>query len=172
MTLQAAEYSLQNHCLATLSGQILSQRFFDELRTKQQLGYIVSASACSDRSGFVGLRFIVQSERPPTEVMDRVRLWTESAWTHLQEGLTEVEFEEYRASLLAQLRERPKSLKEEFGRNWSEVASRNLSFSHRQIVAAHLEGVTLLELQRFSRESLRNAPTLCTLIASEGNVVP
>merc|ERR1712039_893891 len=158
--------SIESHCLAALAGQILGQRFFDELRTKQQLGYIVSGSAYTERFGFVGLRFIVQSEKAPEEVADRVRMWTASAWVHLQENVTQAEFVEYRAALLAQLRERPKSLSEEFGRNWSEVASRSLSFKHREVLASHLEQITLADLQRFSAERLQNAPASCILVSS------
>merc|ERR1719277_425113 len=73
VTMQAAEYSVEAKCLVDLASQVLSQRFFDELRTKQQLGYIVQASATAEEHGFVGMRFLVQSERHPRYVLSRVR---------------------------------------------------------------------------------------------------
>merc|ERR1712190_227486 len=118
----------------------------------------------TERHGFVGLRFVVQSERSVTEVAQRVRSWSEGAWQYLMESLTSEEFERYRASLIAQLRERPKSLNEEFGRNWSELANRSFSLKHREQIATRLEDVSLADLQMFSSEKLRVSPALCILI--------
>jgi len=166
VTLQAAEYSLESHGLVALAGQILGQRFFDELRTKQQLGYIVAASPFAERHSFVGMRFIVQSEKPPAEVADSVKAWLEWAWGHLEQDLQQGDFERYRTGLVARLRERPKSLGEEFSRNWVEVASRNFSFRHREALAERIEGISLVDLQRFTTERFRVAPALCIVVCA------
>jgi len=167
VTLQVGEYGLDDKCLVDLASQVLGQRFFDELRTKQQLGYIVSASSFGEPQGFVGLRMVVQSERPPREVLSRVRAWAEESWGFADQ-MTEDEFAEYRAALVSQLRERPKSLNEEFGLNWSEVASRNLDFGSQDAEANRLEALTLGDLRRFVAERLRAAPALCTLVRPPG----
>merc|ERR1712039_906033 len=86
----------------------------------------------------------------------------------IEEQLEEPEFETYRSSLVAQLRERPKSLGEEFGRHWGEVASRTFSFRYIEEVAACVETCSLKDLQRFSRGRLRDAPTLCTMVRPTG----
>lgn len=168
VTLQVAEENLWNRCLTDLVGQVLGQRFFDDLRTKQQLGYIVSASAYGERSCFVGMRMLVQSERPTDEVVDRVREWLDGAMNFLESGLTAAEFEEYKAALISLHRERPKSLGEEFGRNWSEVASRGFEFLWSQEAATQLEHISLADLRAFVRERFRAAPALCTLITPGG----
>jgi secreted Zn-dependent insulinase-like peptidase len=167
LRLQVAEHSIRSACLTALTSQILSQRFFDELRTKQQLGYIVSMSSYSEKHAFVGLRFIVQSERPPVEVLQRVRDWIEGAWGYLEADLSDEEFREYRASLVAQVRERFKSLGEEFGAHWAEVAARSLHFDLRREQAACLESLRLEDIRRFASEVLRSAPALCVLVASQ-----
>jgi len=154
-TLQCAEDSSASRCLMDLTGQVLGQRFFDELRTKQQLGYIVQAGAYSERRGSVGIRFMVQSEKATTEVAARMQEWMSTAWSLLEEQLTQSEFDEYRGALVSRLRERPKTLGEEFGRNWVEVLSRGYNFSRLTEDADHLETLTLEDLQRFSRENLR-----------------
>jgi len=164
VTLQVAEQSATNNLLMGLTDQILKQRFFDDLRTKQQLGYIVSASAYSERHSFLGLRLIVQSEKPVQEVLDRVREWLDGAWPLLAEGVTEEEFLEYRAALVSSYRQRPKSLGEEFGRNWGVVSSRTFDFWRREQLLEQLQGVQLQELRVFAREKLQHAPTVAVLV--------
>eukprot|EP00930_Biecheleria_cincta_P060414 TRINITY_DN46081_c0_g1_i1.p1 TRINITY_DN46081_c0_g1~~TRINITY_DN46081_c0_g1_i1.p1 ORF type:complete len:865 (-),score=102.74 TRINITY_DN46081_c0_g1_i1:39-2288(-) len=162
--LQVDPFSLRSECLVSLASQVLSQRFFNDLRTREQLGYIVSASAHSDQHGFVGLRFVVQSEKPMEEVFTKVRDWVGCAWQHLADGLTENEFEEYRGALISRLRETPKSLGEEFGANWVAVASRSFNFSRREQQVDCLEGLHFSDFQSFARAKLAVAPAVCTLI--------
>eukprot|EP00929_Paragymnodinium_shiwhaense_P045058 TRINITY_DN23068_c0_g1_i4.p1 TRINITY_DN23068_c0_g1~~TRINITY_DN23068_c0_g1_i4.p1 ORF type:complete len:1001 (+),score=230.81 TRINITY_DN23068_c0_g1_i4:104-3106(+) len=95
VTFQVAEASLANRCLSELLGQILGQRFFDDLRTKQQLGYIVNGASYGERHAFVGLRLLVQSEKPPREVTRRVMTWFEETCKFLEADLTEEEFKEH-----------------------------------------------------------------------------
>lgn len=168
VTLQADEYSLRSRCLVDITSQVLGQRFFDELRTKQQLGYIVSASACGERHGFVGLRFIVQSEKPSAQVLLRVQEWLRDQWVFLSEELSKEQFDQYRAALVARLRERSKSLNEEFGRNWSEVSSRGFAFDYREEEAACLEAITLEDVQVFTKDKLQQASASCVKIAAQG----
>jgi len=105
-------------------------------------------------------------QRPSEEVAMRMREWANVAWTLLESQLTEEEFSEYRAALVAKLRERPKSLGEEFGRNWGEVTARTFAFGQREAQAAHLESLKLADLQRFTTEYIRRAPALCVLVSS------
>merc|ERR1719162_220631 len=62
LSLRAARDSLENMNLVQLVVQALSHKCFDELRTKQQLGYIVSMRPHMDPSGngYVGLSVVVQ----------------------------------------------------------------------------------------------------------------
>lgn len=167
VSVQIADDSLMCRCLTQLTAKIVSQRFFDELRTKQQLGYIVSASAFRDRGCFVGLRLIVQSEQQPDFVLGQMRAWTDDEWTFLESGLGDAEFLKYRAALVSQIRERPKSLQEEFERHWAEVSSRSFAFSAREEMAVCIESLALQELQQFVSEKIRSAPAVGVLVAGK-----
>jgi insulysin len=54
-----------------LFAQIIQEPCFDILRTKEQLGYIVF-SGIRRSNGVQGLRIIVQSDKHPTFVDDRI----------------------------------------------------------------------------------------------------
>merc|ERR1719436_1919386 len=114
MTLQAAEETLENVTLAELVNQVLAQRCFDELRTKQQLGYIVALRPYADGvgNGFCGLKVIVQSEKHPAEVHRRMDAWLALALTTLvgEEGTPDEKLAEYLEALLTLKKEKPKKL--------------------------------------------------------------
>lgn len=60
-----------------LLAQIISQPCFSRLRTSEQLGYIV-VSGIRRANGVQGLRVIVQSDRHPKYLDDRIELFMES----------------------------------------------------------------------------------------------
>jgi hypothetical protein len=87
--------------LLALLNQIISKAFYSELRTKQQLGYIVQCGA-NEISGVRGLSFLVQSKvQPPDVVEERI-----GAFLRLFRGtlvlLDDAQVREYTASLAAQ----------------------------------------------------------------------
>jgi insulysin len=71
----AKDDSTRTHAL--LFGQIAKEPCFNILRTKEQLGYIVSGSV-RKQTGVIGYRVIVQSEKSPWYLEERVELFLES----------------------------------------------------------------------------------------------
>ena len=63
--------------LALLFNQIVADHFFDQLRTKEQLGYIVSHRYKED-AGSYSLTFLVQSTRDPTYLYSRIELFLDN----------------------------------------------------------------------------------------------
>mmetsp|Transcript_48832 Transcript_48832/g.140380 ORF Transcript_48832/g.140380 Transcript_48832/m.140380 type:complete len:1013 (-) Transcript_48832:12-3050(-) len=169
LTLQAAEETLENVTMSELVAQVLSQRCFDELRTKQQLGYIVALQAHADGigTGSCGIKVIVQSEKHPAEVHRRIDGWLGGALTELHSESSDEQLGEYVESLLAVKREKPKKLADEFQRNWAQVGQRRFQFSRREEQVAFLERpkAELLPLFRtFVREKLVEAPRIASEI--------
>eukprot|EP00930_Biecheleria_cincta_P037773 TRINITY_DN25951_c0_g1_i2.p1 TRINITY_DN25951_c0_g1~~TRINITY_DN25951_c0_g1_i2.p1 ORF type:complete len:1026 (+),score=169.95 TRINITY_DN25951_c0_g1_i2:39-3080(+) len=168
VTLQASEDSLESVIFCQLAGQVLGQRCFDELRTKQQLGYIVALQAYSDTGsggGYCGLKAIVQSEKHPAEVHRRIDDWLANALAGLanEEENDDVKLGEYLEALLTKKREKPKKLADEFSPNWSEVISRHFRFTRRDEGIAFLEGPRqqiLAAFRKFVRDCLIPAPRI------------
>ena len=84
----------------SLFSQILSEPCFDQLRTKEQLGYIVSSSQWSF-TGAMGFRIIIQSERDPAYLESRVEVFFDYMRKMLAE-MPEEEFERQKKSLIDQ----------------------------------------------------------------------
>jgi insulysin len=110
--------------------QILSEPAFDQLRTKEQLGYIVQTSM-SSRVGAIGWKVLIQSERDPVYLETRVDSFLAQA-KGILEGLTEEEFGRHRDSLIAKREEKPKNLREESERFWARISDRYYEFGKRK----------------------------------------
>ncbi|WVQ84726.1 hypothetical protein IAT38_006883 [Cryptococcus sp. DSM 104549] len=125
---EPADVTLRNHL--SLFSQIASEPCFDVLRTKQQLGYIVSGHAYQS-SGSMGYSVIVQSERDPVFVETRVEAFLDSLKELIGE-MSDEDFEKHKQSLIAKKEEKPKNLGEETKRYWGRIQDRYFEFSKRE----------------------------------------
>ncbi|KAJ8483108.1 hypothetical protein ONZ51_g4915 [Trametes cubensis] len=127
---------------AALLAHILSEPAFNVLRTREQLGYIVSASQWNlTGGGETGIRIVVQSERQPAHLEQRVEAFLREMDEKLQTMSTE-EFQEHRVALQKRWREAPKNLGEEVNRYWGHIEQGYLDFHRRDNDADLLESIT------------------------------
>jgi insulysin len=99
---------------ARVIGKFISQPFYTEMRTQQQLGYIVWAVAPEDNGQYY-LFFIVQSESHPADkIRDRADLFINSL-PAMFDRLSDEEFAEFKSAVRAELLEKPKSINEKRG---------------------------------------------------------
>lgn len=118
--------------VAALLTQILSEPAFDILRTKEQLGYIVGASAwTATGDNETGLRIVVQSERGPVYLENRVEAFLDHMKSVI-ELMTDEQFAEQKHGLEKKLREVAKNLNEEVSRFWRQIDSGYLDFLRRK----------------------------------------
>lgn len=109
-----------------LIGQIAQEPAFNTLRTKEQLGYVVQASATA-----TGLRVLVQSERDPVYVEDRIEAFL-SALEKTIDDLSEEEYDRHRESIISKWEESPKNLSEESRRFWQRIEDKYYEFAKRE----------------------------------------
>ncbi|OJT08672.1 Insulin-degrading enzyme [Trametes pubescens] len=127
---------------AALLAHILSEPAFNVLRTREQLGYIVSASQWNlSGGGQTGVRIVVQSERGPAYLEQRVELFLKEMDEKLQ-TMPADEFLEHKAALQKRWREAPKNLGEEVNRYWGHIEHGYFDFHRRDNDANLLENVS------------------------------
>lgn len=114
--------------LAALIIQIMSEPAFNILRTREQLGYIVFCTPWSlTGDAETGMRIVIQSERVPTYLEQRVEAFLDEMKTKL-EGFTEEEFEQQKSGLEKRWREAVKNMSEETNRYWPQIDNGYLDF--------------------------------------------
>lgn len=113
---------------AALLTQILSEPAFNILRTREQLGYIVSCGQWSSAGqSEVGMRIIVQSERAPAYLEERVDAFLNEMLITL-DTMSEEEFLEHKHGLEKNWTEDPKNLRDEAHRYWTPIDYGYLDF--------------------------------------------
>jgi len=139
--------------------RILSPRFFEEIRTKQQLGYITQM-AWAEHEGSLSVICIVQTEYAPDLVRSRIDVCLETLFDWIQQDLEEADFLRQRDGLASNLAEAPKNLGEASGRYWAEIAKRRYDFARRDRKLNIVQGTSLSALRDFVCVHVRSAPRL------------
>lgn len=149
----------RDNCLLELFVQLINETFFDDLRTKQQLGYDVSAfykrsrgvQGIGDLMTFEsirltckhlsGLTFRIQSDCSPEYLENRIEAFLD--WT--QEFLSSMSsetFESEKKSLITRKLESPKQLFQYSDRLWSEIQHQLYRFDRHEVDVKVIETLT------------------------------
>jgi nardilysin len=136
---------------------IIKEPLFDTLRTKEQLGYDVS---CSNRDTFGVLGFSItvnaQATKNSTEHVDRrIEEFVKQA-SQLLKDMSSETFETTKKDLIKMKRCTDVHLKEEFDRNWSEIADEDYMFDRLKQEIAEIEKLEFTDVQNWWE-----AHTLC-----------
>jgi insulysin len=109
-----------------LVAQMGDELCFDQLRTKEQLGYVVF-SGTSVANTWVGYRVLIQSEKDPQFLEGRIDAFLGLSRKQLVE-MTDSKFEKHKISLINKRMERLKNLGQETSRLWAHVLSEAFDF--------------------------------------------
>ncbi|GAA6026838.1 hypothetical protein JCM8097_005898 [Rhodosporidiobolus ruineniae] len=104
---------------ASLFGTLIQEPFFDDLRGKQQLGYIVQSGGRKSIS-FLAVRTIVQSEHSAAHVEQRIdQFWVD--FRAKLELMPEEEFEKYKKTVVSRKLEDHKNMWQESSALWMQI---------------------------------------------------
>lgn len=109
-----------------LFAQITEEPAFDQLRTKEQLGYVVW-SGVRPAATTMGYRILIQSEREPEYLETRCDAFLLKMRTYV-EDMSSDDFDGHKRSLITKRLERLKNLDSETGRLWGYVANEYFNF--------------------------------------------
>lgn len=152
--------SVEDTAHLKLADRVLGSKFFDILRTQQQLGYIVGLQVT--KSGrFQYLVCVIQTEFPPDYVRSRIDSFLNEHLEWVAEKLSDTEFETCRTGVLAELRTKPKNLIDEMGHYSGAFLERTFDYERRQNVIHAVESVVTPEsFKAYIRDLLTNRPRI------------
>jgi insulysin len=156
MYLQMKDKHVDTIAKTYLTDYLIKTKFFDELRTESQFGYIVFSQSLVLRD-LPGLMFFIQSPKH-----DHVKIYNkmDEFFHDYDKTLTNMQpnaFEQAKKSLVADMLEKPKSLGEKSARYWSEIVDRTYRFNRAEELAKAVDNITQRELLSFYHEILLNA---------------
>jgi len=130
---QSMSRTTKDQLLIEILSAIVSEPFYNQLRTQQQLGYIVS-------SGIRGLEetrtiaFVVQSGKEPVSKLTKEILkYLDSIGDYLANDVSRATFGTYVKALIDRKTEPEKQLAAETTRHWNEIASGKFLFNRTAI---------------------------------------
>ena len=145
-----------SRAIALLCEQFMSERIFDQLRTKESLGYVVSAYFESSNE-ILGFNILVESAfHAPSFVSERIKCFLD-AFPSVIENLSDEEFNKQRVSLMEELLAEDANLREQSGRYFAHLKNRKYQFHRARDVAGHLSTITKADISRFCRTTFNGS---------------
>lgn len=150
--IQNMDPSEKDHVLIEILGSIVREPFYNELRTKKQLGYIVS-SGVRGIGDARSLAFIVQSSVATADSLTaEILSFLDTVEENILQKTSNGDVAVYAKSLIDRKTERDKDLAVEVTRNWGEIASGRLEFDRLQREAVALLNIEKQDLIDFWRK--------------------
>ena len=148
ISLQCLGKSERDHVLMEIISAIIEEPFYDNLRTKQQLGYIVSSGVKGvDQSRTLSV--IVQSNVAPAEKISKAMIEFLDGVEDRLSPLTSIDIELFVKGLVDRRLEPDKQLAVEVTRNWSEIANGRFQYDRLQAEVAALLAITKQDIIDF-----------------------
>jgi secreted Zn-dependent insulinase-like peptidase len=167
--LQGADNTWEDRAATALTAQIMKSGFFQQLRTEQQLGYIVSAFAWPQMD-VPGLVMLIQS--PVADAAGLARAM-ETFLLQVDGALTEAQFLRHRAALVNEILRPDKNLWERAEFYWQSIAREQFAFDGRQALANAVEALTLADWKAYFRDTfVANPRSLQVAAAGKGGRLP
>uniref|UniRef100_A0A6U3RP04 Peptidase M16 N-terminal domain-containing protein n=1 Tax=Ditylum brightwellii TaxID=49249 RepID=A0A6U3RP04_9STRA len=136
---------------ATLSllHHLIKEPFFDELRTKDQLGYLVHTSIKTNGDNVKSLLCLIQSDAyDPIYMDERIEAFLEGFRNRLVD-MGKEEFQDNVEAVVASLLEKNKNIGEESSKYWSVINNKSYIFEKYQTIASHVSNLTPQAVLRF-----------------------
>lgn len=164
---QDADASFTSRARSALAGQLLRSPFFSDLRTEQQLGYVVSAGIrrMDTQSGNL---FLVQSPKADVAYLEQAVIEFLRNYVNNWDELSDELFEQQKNGLIARLTNKDKNLAQRSQRYWQSLAEENYNFDSNQRIADIVTGLSKADMGAFLQDLLRRVQNQRLKIFSPG----
>lgn len=148
MYYQSRQTTPRKIAIYTLANHLMSTTFFHELRTRQQLGYMVG-TANLPLNRHPGLILYIQSPvAAPSQLLEAIDEFTNAFALVLLE-LSEAQWEASKQGLIAQISEPDTNLRSRAQRYWVSIGNKDTEFNQRQKVLAALTSLSRANMVKF-----------------------
>merc|ERR1719424_1024858 len=127
-----------NRVKLLMLGKMISNPAYDELRTKQQLGYVVFAVMMPHLSALQLVMIVQGAKKAPDEINSRV----EDVLTNFGQSLRKLEkskFEGWKDSLRSTINIKDQNMAQEADRLWAQIATDELCFNRKEMALQYLD---------------------------------
>merc|ERR1719201_2730755 len=119
-------------------GKMISQPAYDELRTKEQLGYVVFAIMMPHLSTLQLVMIVQGAKKAPDEIDTRIEAVLGNFAKSLH-NMSSSEFQSWKASLRSTINKKDENMAQEADRFWAQISSDELCFNRRELALNFLD---------------------------------
>lgn len=166
---QAPDADVKTQAGFMLLSSALESGFFNELRTEQQLGYVVY-NTYAPLVSVPGMLFVVQS---PVASVAQIHSAVSGFLAHARSDMLAMpasNLQQLQQALLQELLQQPLSLLEESEAYWYDLVMGYHNFDRKQQLASAIEAVTLEEWQAFIRRQFELPWSRMLLLSTPADV--
>lgn len=159
---QGTTDTMQDQAKMVLIRQVLDASFYNQLRTEQQLGYIVFLTNMLIKD-VPGSAFVVQSPSASVaQVQQAITTFIDASQNAIPEDLSV-----FKDSAATQLLEKPQQLSAKASRFWQDILKGDPSFSYRKRLVKEIYKVTPAELRDYYQRTLLSNDQLLWFVADK-----
>lgn len=151
---QVGPETLEVISLSTILCKFLDGKAFEYLRTKNQLGYVVSLNFTNIQK-VVGISLIVVSQEKKHKFIDvylKMDEFINEIAVSALDNMTEIDLENVTNAIIKDLMAPDLTLASEVAQNYDEISKYTYDFDKKQKIAELTKNVTKLKLQEFYRQ--------------------
>ena len=153
---QGVDRDVAERARFNLLAQIVSAPFYSDLRTEQQLGYVVFASPFP-LVEVPGVTFVVQSPAASATTLGNAVTGFLRGFAERLQSMADGDFERERAALLARVLEEDNNLSDRSRRYWQELDREQYQFDSRERMAGAVTALDRDQFTAFYRRALLGA---------------
>lgn len=156
---QIGEMGTRENATLSVLAQLVREPAFNQLRTEEQLGYIVFSQVKTMGDNIKGLLLLVQGDSfDPLHMDERIEIFLDNFRNKVVE-MSEEDFTHNIAAVCQTLLEKKKNLSEESSGYWNVISNQTYRFRRLQEIAEQAQTVTKTDvLCLFDRYVLRTSP--------------
>lgn len=165
---QSQDISPKSIALYTLANHLMSAGFFNEIRTKQQMGYMVGTGNMP-LNRHPGLVLYVQSPKfAPKELLTAIDDFLNAFYMVLLE-LNEYQWKSSKKGLWNQISAPDNNLRSRAQRMWVAIGNKDSSFNQRERVLDELKELSRVDMIRFVVNILKPRTSTRLILHSKGD---
>lgn len=160
-----------NACLSLLR-HLIAEPAYNQLRTQEQLGYVVHSQLKTSGDHVKALVLLVQGEaKDPVHMDERMRLFWQSVRTQLVE-MPDDEFLSHRKALYENFMESKKNLLQESASHWNHITNQTYHFDRIPDIAKHLQTRTKQDVLQLIDRCILYGSSLSIQMFGQGTEIP
>lgn len=133
---------------------LIRENFFYQLRTKEQLGYVVRTYVHylgNIKNQFVGISFLIQSKKSPYILRKRIKSFVEDSTKYINK-LNNSKFNDFKIILKNDILQKDNNIYEEFKRNIEEIMRSDYLFDYKEKLANELDKISKRDISKFYKK--------------------